>query len=507
MNNYNYNSHKGGLLDLDKNIYNFKKADFVCVCIILAVCLLTVIYNFTSNNVSTGLNLSIPVFIAVVVVVGIYFIPIPSRIKGFIYSIIVFAAAISSLIQDPTDQGTLYTISASIVLLCLYYSAKLLISFAVIVNATYFIFYFTNGVILFGKERPISFLLSTLLLINSIFLVLYFSNRWGSAIIMRATKKEEEVNELLIKLKLTLEKVEESSSVLNNNVSVLDSNMNSIVKSSRETSQTMTEIARGTEHQADSINTINTNMNEAIKEVNSTKEVAEKITANSDLISQKVAKGSEKIGSMITQMRTINQAVSAASSTVNVLQSNIEEINVFLEGIAQISEQTNLLSLNASIESARAGEQGKGFAVVAGEVGKLAVQSAQTAKSIKEITAVISDNSATAVEKVSQGEKAVVVGNEVLSEVGDYFKEVENAIKETFELLEEENAMIVKMLNQFIQVQERIENIASISEEHTASNEEILATIESENNDILAIKESIQEIKNMSSVLNTMLRN
>jgi methyl-accepting chemotaxis protein len=204
-------------------------------------------------------------------------------------------------------------------------------------------------------------------------------------------------------------------------------------------------------------------------------------------------------------MQTINQAVGAALSTVNVLQSNIEEINGFLEGITQISDQTNLLSLNASIESARAGEHGKGFAVVASEVGKLAVQSSQTAKNIQSITEVISKNSAAAVDKVSHGEKAVIAGNTVLNEVGDYFKEVEKAINETFDLLETENSMIGNILEQFIKVQERIENIASISEEHSASNEEILATIENENNDIVSIKASIQEIKEMSKVLNDLM--
>lgn len=490
---------------MSKNIYNFKKADIVCTCIILAVCLLTTVYNFVGRTFSEGMDLSIPVFITVVIVIGLFFVPIPSRIKGFIYSIIILAASIMALITDPTDQGTNYTIAASIVVMCLYYSSKLLISYAVIVNATYLIIFNINSVILFGQERPVSFLLSTLLLINSMFLVIYFSNKWGSQIIMKATAKEAEVNDILTKIQATFTQVEESSSVLIKNVVTLDLNMNSIVESSKEATNTMNEIAKGTEHQAESIYNINSNMTEAMKEVNNTKEIAEKITANSDLISQKVAKGSEKINTMNTQMKTINQAVSAALTTVNVLQSNIEEINGFLEGITQISEQTNLLSLNASIESARAGEHGKGFAVVAGEVRKLAEQSAQTAKNIQAITEVIGVNSSSAVDKVGQGEKAVIDGNNVLNEVGEYFIEVENAIEETFVLLETENRMIGNILEKFLQVQVRIESIASISEEHSASNEEILATIESENNDIISIKASIQEIKEMSTVLNEML--
>lgn len=490
---------------MNKNIYNLKKADFVCTCIILAISLLTIINNFTSRSLSDAFNASIPVFAIVIIIICIYFIPINSRIKGFMYSLIIFAAAVYSLIQDPTDQALQYTIAASIVILGLYYSAKLLISYALIVNTTFIIIYFVDSYTLFGKDRPISYLVSTTLMVNSIFLVLYFSNKWGGEIITKATNKEEEANGLFTKLQSTFEKVEESSTVLNKNVTVLDTNMNSIVESSRNTTRTMNEVAKGTEHQAESINNINFNMTEAIKEVASTKEISERLTDNSDLISQKVSQGSEKINSMTLQMQTINQAVSAAHATVNILQSNIEEINNFLEGISQISEQTNLLSLNASIESARAGEQGKGFAVVAGEVGKLAEQSSQTAKNIKRITEVISSNSAAAVAKVSQGQEAVIVGNTVLSEVGNYFHDVEEAIKETFELLEKENTMIYKIMEKFKQVQERIESIASISEQHAASNQEVLATIENENNDMLVIKTSIQEIKQMTNLLEALM--
>lgn len=324
---------------------------------------------------------------------------------------------------------------------------------------------------------------------------------------MKATAKEEEINNLVLKLQTTLDKVGESSSVLIKNVTMLDSNMNSIVVSSSESTKTMNEMARGTEHQASSINDINSNMAKAMEDVNSAKEISEKISNNSDLISNKVSEGTKKISFMITQMQTINQAVSAALATVNELQSNIGDINESLEGITEISEQTNLLSLNASIESARAGEQGKGFAVVAGEVRKLAEQSAMTANNIQGITDVISSNSLTAVEKVSQGEKAVEDGNILLNEIGEYFKDVETAVNETFALLDKENKMINNVLDKFIQVQERIESIASISEEQSASNQEILAAIETENNDIISIKDSIQEIKQMSTMLNEMLYN
>ncbi len=491
---------------MNKEIYNFKKADLVCTCIIIAVCILTLFYNFSGKSVSEGIELSVPVVVVIATVIALFFIPIPSKIKGFIYSLIIMAASIMTLLTDPTDQGTNFTISASIVLLCFYYSSRLLISYAVILNAVYLIIYNINSVILFGRERPFSFLLSSLLMINSMFVVIYFSNKWGSRIIRKATAKEEEVNKLVTRLRTTFKQVEESSDVLIKNVTMVDANMNSIVQSSKEASSAMNEIAKGTEHQSRSVNDISANMSEAMDEVNSTREISEKITLNSDLISQKVARGSEKISGMMGQMKTINQAVRAALATVNELQSSIVSINDSLEGITEISQQTNMLSLNAAIESARAGEHGKGFAVVAAEVRQLAQQSADTAKNIQDMNGVISINAATAVDKVIQGDQAVIDGNAILNEVSEYFNDVENTITETFGLLEKENRMINSILAKFTKIQDSIGDIAGISQQQAASNEEVLATIESENSDIILIKDAIAEIKQMSEVLNEMLR-
>lgn len=144
--------------------------------------------------------------------------------------------------------------------------------------------------------------------------------------------------------------------------------------------------------------------------------------------------------------------------------------------------------------------------MVAGEVGKLAHQSAKTAENIFGITEVIIQNTASAVEKVSVGEDAVVSGNTILSEVSLYFMEVENAIREMYQLFDRENQMINRVIEKFKNVHERIENIAGISEEHSASNEEILATLENENSDIIAIGNALQELKQMSMVLNDMLQ-
>lgn len=80
---------------------------------------------------------------------------------------------------------------------------------------------------------------------------------------------------------------------------------------------------------------------------------------------------------------------------VNTLKLNAEDIAKFVVTIDAVSEQTNLLALNAAIEAARAGEHGRGFAVVADEVRSLAQTAGQSAKQIKDVVSEISDNTLT----------------------------------------------------------------------------------------------------------------
>ena len=127
------------------------------------------------------------------------------------------------------------------------------------------------------------------------------------------------------------------------------------------------------------------------------------------------------------------------------MNESTKKINTISEAISQITEQTSLLSLNASIESARAGEAGKGFAVVATEIGKLAEQSKNSTKEIKEIIASIQEKSNTAVNAIKSTEDVVneqdlAVGqtqgifSEILKSIGIMIDKVEEVTASTEEI-------------------------------------------------------------------------
>lgn len=96
-------------------------------------------------------------------------------------------------------------------------------------------------------------------------------------------------------------------------------------------------------------------------------------------------KGKAVVQETVTGIRNLADNVSQASDAVNQLQEDTNKVNVVLDVIKGIAEQTNLLALNAAIEAARAGEQGRGFAVVADEVRNLASRTQESTEEINQM--------------------------------------------------------------------------------------------------------------------------
>lgn len=107
-----------------------------------------------------------------------------------------------------------------------------------------------------------------------------------------------------------------------------------------------------------------------------------------DEVADMIKHSAETIGDIAAGAQQMAATSSSMEETARLLESHVGNINKIIQFINEVSNQTNLLGLNAAIEAARAGEQGRGFAVVAEEVRKL---SSSSAKSVKEIRQLLSD--------------------------------------------------------------------------------------------------------------------
>jgi methyl-accepting chemotaxis protein len=158
------------------------------------------------------------------------------------------------------------------------------------------------------------------------------------------------------------------------------------------------------------------------------------------------------------------QVVGQVVSTMNGISDSSRKIADIIGVIDGIAFQTNILALNAAVEAARAGEQGRGFAVVAAEVRNLAQRSAAAAKEIKQL---IGDS----VDKVQAGTKLVDAAGQTMEEIVGSVKKVSDLIAEIAAASQEQSSGIGQVNTAVTQMDQVVQQNASLVEEATAATE------------------------------------
>ncbi|TWI59714.1 methyl-accepting chemotaxis protein [Halalkalibacter nanhaiisediminis] len=286
--------------------------------------------------------------------------------------------------------------------------------------------------------------------------------------------------------------------------------------SSQETSAATDEIASTIQSVTETSEHTVTRSKESTQSALQVSDGVEKITfatAGASELAENAAKqasdGEQAIGRAVNQIRTIHETVSESAKLIQQLGERSKEIGNILGLITSISEQTNLLALNAAIEAARAGEHGKGFAVVADEVRKLAEESRVSAEKISTMIQLIQADTKKAVEEMTRGTEEVEIGTKVVNEVGESFTSILNAVNQvTNEMYNVSNATqqiamnaiqlneaLAEMEESSVQSAEHAQSVAASTEEQLASMEEIASSAEMLNQLANELREEVTKFK------------
>lgn len=147
--------------------------------------------------------------------------------------------------------------------------------------------------------------------------------------------------------------------------------------------------------------------------------------------------GSKSVQETISGINDLKEVVQEASKVIEHLGSSTQKIGEIINVIDDISDQTNLLALNAAIEAARAGEHGKGFAVVADEVRKLAERSSRATKEISALIRNIQEEADGAVKTVQGGLQQAEQGTRLAAETGGKINQVIKGVEATVNLIDQ----------------------------------------------------------------------
>ncbi len=239
----------------------------------------------------------------------------------------------------------------------------------------------------------------------------------------------DEIVTPVVKMRERVRAVDEKVGVVANNAVTEQAQIQSIAATMEQFSQSIAEVA---------------NMaSDSLTEMKRTQGIVEENNVN--------------MGLSIDATTKVAATVQRSSKTISDLGASIERIGKIANSIKEITDQTNLLALNAAIEAARAGEQGRGFAVVADEVRKLAER---TASSTKDITKTISD-----ITEISQ---------EAVKSMGEAVVEVESGIT----LIRSNGERLKDVMDATVSMSQRIDHITLSSKEQSVAGENVAKRLE-----------------------------
>ncbi|CDH91563.1 methyl-accepting chemotaxis protein [Clostridium botulinum B str. Eklund 17B (NRP)] len=310
------------------------------------------------------------------------------------------------------------------------------------------------------------------------------------------------LNNTVFKLKEMISDISTSADevmVVSNSLSLATSES---LKGNEEVSKSMQEIAAGAVTQAQGASEASIVTGELIEEIN---EVFKKcnhminIVEKSSDISNSVSKG---VKEAIDSIQNIAETNKLNVQETQTLLEQSKEIGQIVDVISEISEQTNLLSLNAAIEAARAGEQGKGFAIVADEVRQLAEQSANSSKKIANLISMIQNQIEIISNKMETGTCEVVSGVKKATLVGENFKEIERVFTTVINVADEVSKATNRMEKKASTTSDIINNVAAITEENSAATEQVTASNEEQIAFMHEIVDSTYKLEDLVNNLN-----
>ncbi len=216
------------------------------------------------------------------------------------------------------------------------------------------------------------------------------------------------------------------------------------------------------------------NMTRSILEVSSNANQAAQVAQRS---LQAASQGSQAVQNTIAGMNGIREQIQETSKRIKRLGESSQEIGEIVELISDITEQTNILALNAAIQAASAGEAGRGFTVVAEEVQRLAERSSEATKQIGSIVKTIQTDTHSAVAAMEKSTEGVVAGARLSDEAGKALTEIETVSNNLARLIQSISTATEAQTQVASQVTKNMQQILEVTTQTTEGTKQTAASI------------------------------
>lgn len=288
----------------------------------------------------------------------------------------------------------------------------------------------------------------------------------------------EKMKELTQSLGNIVGKIRNSSDTMSANSYELNDTSSQTLAANNEISKAVEDVAEGSTGMAASISKINENLLEMSNETKDINESVNEIRNQTAAVQDSSKIMNNKIKSMQNSSQKMDEGISAISKRIETVNTTVDKVSNIVSVIEEISSETNLLSLNASIEAARAGDAGKGFAVVAQEIRVLSDNTNTELENIKQIISSLVEECRYCVQASGTIVEDNAKQKEEIKAVLDEFGSLDEQIQKTAEKADEIEELVTAMIELNDDITKSSNSLTDVSAANAAATEEMNANIE-----------------------------
>ncbi len=417
---------------------------------------------------------------------SIFVFCITTTLNYLVFILFVFPMALASIYFEPILN--LYTLAMTVVVT----SVGRMIAFHLQVNPDKN-FIKWNSLILYSIF-PTLFMLVTLGII-------FHALAQNTNCIMGSLMDAEEQEKVFLRVKKLSEKSSEVSVGLSDGMKTLSEVTHNTVVVNEEITNNTIRVVEGIQSTVNQLSVAEDNSVQIYENIKELADESDKITQLFENIEMMSNENKYFMQQVTIGMNKMKESNDVCQDAMERLKEKTKRIDNIVNVIADISDQTDLLSLNAAIESARAGEQGKGFAVVSEEIRKLSQQTQKTLNDVREIIGEVLEQNEIAVEAMND---TAEVFEEQKENIGKAEKSAQGVLTATNEMsgkiqsISSNTKHIEKNTSEIVTIVNEVSNICRDSQ---GSLDEVSASVETGLSSMKQLEEVVGSIQNMSDEL------